>query len=742
MVQVNIFQDRIGSAVIIPTEDIIAGNFASFKLIYTAGYFGIDDTGGIKIVQRFAGDMAQPQFENPQAPNFTSVVASNGVELLCRYDTQDNLRPWSKALFIKANRGYLAEGDTISVTFGDRRNGSPGIRMQTFCEDTLEFKVLVDPFSTRDYVVLKENPTLKIVPGEAVRWVAVLPTQRAAGSPFRFCLKAEDLWGNPCQQLEREVSLNPSAQVLGLPKTVRLHPGRPIAVIENLSVSETTDLTIAVGDEKGEQLTTSNPLRISPAVDSGANSQNGTQTPTLWPFWADLHGQSEETVGTNSVYDYFRFGRDSAFLDALSHQGNDFQITKEFWQELQNVCQEFYEPGRFVTFPGYEWSGNTSLGGDHNVLYLNPGEPIYRSSHALLSDVSDADTDRFTSRALFDTLKDREVFIFAHVGGRYADLSLARSHELTPAVEIHSVHGTFEWLLHDAFALGMRPGVVANSDDHKGRPGASYPGAGTFGAYGGLTCYLCKELSREAIFNSLHQRHHYATTGARLLLEITVHTEGAPPAMMGDIVPTQEAEASLAIKALCGEPIERLEVYNGSHITATFRPYQAEDLGKRIRVYWQGAEYRGRGRKTTWDGELRLEGNHFTSAQPINFWNPEQCFISEEGHRVIWQSQTAGFFSGVEMKLKDPLQGNLSLQSRQLSCTIRIGEIGLEGLTYEAGGLEKKLRVFRLPDENRNLSVNRDLRVLLNKGDNALYVKLIQEDGHVAWSSPVYVVKR
>ena len=40
-------------------------------------------------------------------------------------------------------------------------------------------------------------------------------------------------------------------------------------------------------------------------------------------------------------------------------------------------------------------------------------------------------------------------------------------------------------------------GVVTNSDGHKGRPGASYPGAGKFGAIGGLSCFLMDKLDRE-----------------------------------------------------------------------------------------------------------------------------------------------------------------------------------------------------------------------------------------------------
>src|SRR5205814_5117942 len=44
----------MGTAEISPVGSFEAGSFESFTLVYTAGYFGIDDTGSIKIVHRFA----------------------------------------------------------------------------------------------------------------------------------------------------------------------------------------------------------------------------------------------------------------------------------------------------------------------------------------------------------------------------------------------------------------------------------------------------------------------------------------------------------------------------------------------------------------------------------------------------------------------------------------------------------------------------------------------------------------
>jgi len=176
--------ERMGTAIISPTGAFEAGSYQSFSLVYTAGYFGIDDTGSIKIVHRFASDMGRPQWSDPQAANYTTVEASNGAVLDVIYDPKLNIRPWDKTLLIRVTRGFLREGDTITVRFGDRRQGSPGMRAQTFVEPTFEFRVLVDAIATCDYVELPVQPTIAIVSGPPATWKAVLPTLRRCGERF------------------------------------------------------------------------------------------------------------------------------------------------------------------------------------------------------------------------------------------------------------------------------------------------------------------------------------------------------------------------------------------------------------------------------------------------------------------------------------------------------------------------------------------------------------------------------
>ena len=739
--------ERMGSASISPEGRFEAGSFQSFTLVYTAGYFGIDDTGSLKVVHRFASDMGRPQWSDPSAANYTTVTASNGAVLEVQYDGKRNIRPWDKTLFIRVIRGFLREGDTITIRFGDRSQGSPGMRVQTFCEPTFEFRVLADPFATYHYTELPVQPSIAVVAGPPVIWKAIVPTLRTVGQPFRLGFKGEDKWGNPSDQVEGVFTLRSNRPIKGLPATIEMRRGEHARSIDHLTVLEAGDVRIEILDASGARLCISNPLQI--AADA-----------PLLHYWADLHGQSEETIGTNSARELIEFARDRAFLDVMSHQGNDFQITTPFWEQLNRLTAEFNENGRFVIYPGYEWSGNTGLGGDRNVMFMHEGRTIHRSSHALLDDLSDLATDANSAADLFDALKDEDCVVFAHIGGRYADIKMAHDLRIERSVEVHSDWGTFEWLVHDAMEQGYRIGILANSDGHKGRHGASHPGASLFGAYGGLSCVLARDLTREAIFDALRKRHHYATTGCRMLLDVQAHfdtdaqrhetdphlqageTTTVRSAIMGDIVQCSDASLELRIHAVASAPIERIELRNRLEVLETWRPYSERELGRRIRVIWEGSEYRGRGRQTVWDGGCSLTDNQFERIVPINQWNLDKQIVQTSPTALQWSALTTGGFGGFDAWLADPQSGVLRIDTPLVQCEINIADIGREDRVFEAGGIRRQIRVFRLPDENLHVQASISRRIPLHApDDNALYVCLTQEDGHLIWSSPIYVIR-
>ena len=495
--------EHMGAIKLVSPGPFVAGSPVELVLVYTAGMFGIDDTGMVKISWRTTSDFAKPQFDKPQAANFTTVEASNGAKLEVWFDRL-NIRPYANTLLIRVGRGYLRAGDTLTIRFGDRRQGSPGLRLQTNAERYVELRTAVDAFATYEFCELPEQPAFDLVPGPATRWKAIVPSLALVGEPFRLAIVAEDIWGNPTGDAAGTLALTSSRPLAGLPEIVVIKKGDGPRLIENLTADAPGDVDISVSIE-GRVLARANPLRIVAAAP-------------LRRYWADLHGQSGETIGMGTAEEYFRYARDKAFVDMVGHQGNDFQITDAFWQNLNALTAEFDVPGKFVCLPGYEWSGNTGMGGDRNVFFRREGRPIRRSSHILVEGASTGAV--YTADKLFAALHDEDCRVIAHVGGRYADVKYAHDGRIERTVEVHSSWGTFEWLLHDAFEMGYRVGVVCHSDDHKGRPGATTTGASTFGAIGGLSCYFMPELTREALFEALRTRRHYGTTGTRLFLDV------------------------------------------------------------------------------------------------------------------------------------------------------------------------------------------------------------------------------
>ncbi len=553
------------------------------------------------------------------------------------------------------------------------------------------------------------------------------------------------------------MTLTPKANqpIENLPDTIDVVDGTFATVLDGLVAQGHGPLSISLHAPDGSIVTTCNPSAVAAA-------------PPLKSYWGDLHGQSDETLGTNSAADYFTFGRDKAFLDACAHQGNDFQMTDTFWKDLNKVTAHFNQDGEFVTLPGYEWSGNTALGGDRNVFFPVEGRTMRRSSHALIEDQSDVGTDCHTAGELFEAFaenKEWDVICFAHCGGRYADITMAHDGRFEKSVEVHSAWGTFEWIVQDAFKSGYRVGIIANSDGHKGRPGASYPGAGWFGAVGGLTCFLMPELTRDGLIDCINARHHYATTGGpsgRIRMTVTATFDGpatqylddplltpdcatkpCEAAMMGDIVHLPSGDVHLKMSVDATSPVRRVDIFNGLDHLGCYRPYGEKDLGNRIGVLWEGAEYRGRFRAVPWDGSAVFDKATVTSAVPVNFFNRDKTLDLKDGSELSWQSVTTGNFAGFIASLEDSAAGDVTLSTALVNERVALADIGYEDIELDASDiLPRGIRLFRLPDSNPHTSVQMERKLSPQTGrDNPLYVRVTLEDGTQAWSSPIYVLR-
>lgn len=733
-----------GAAWLDPIGPCVIRSFQKVTAHYRVGKFGLDDTGGIHIGFRWVNDCGPLQTHDPKAMNFVSAKASNGVPLELFVEPY-GFRPWTIGVRITVKGGFMRVGDVISVSFGDQSRGGPGFRMQTIAEQAFELKVSVDACATGHFNALDDVLCFPVVAGPPSAWRIVAPSLRRPGEAFSIGIRAEDLWGNVAEPGPLELSLVSGGGVIGLPEKLVFEKGRKSLRVASLHIEVEGTYCVSLADAGGKILTTSNMILI----------QNGS----VAAYWGDLHGQSGETVGIGTLEEYLSFARDLAFLDVSGHQGNDFQITNAFWKRINEVTTTMNQDGHFVVFPGYEWSGNTPVGGDHNVFFRHPGRQIRRSSHAMLTDRSDAADDATTLDDLFAALRDEDCILWSHVGGRPADVSFAHDPKLKTAVEVHSNWGTFEWILTDSLALGHRVGVVANSDGHKGRPGAGPPGATEFGAYGGLTCFLAPELTRDALFECMRRRHHYGTSGSRIGLDVRaqfpngadlykrdprffdVAPDQAHFAMMGDIVATSANAISLTVNVQSPAPVERVDVLCGDRIVETFRTYSADALGNRVRVYWQGAEYRGRGRNTLWSGVISTIGAEIKACEPVNHWNHERELGLFADGSVRFEAVTSGNFAGVDLRV-NTLAASLKIETNLVSGTVALSSLGLDDTILDAGGLDRLVRIRRLPDNLQEKTLARHLTVpLAPNGDSAIWVRVTTSDGHQAWSSPIYVFR-
>ena len=72
-----------------------------------------------------------------------------------------------------------------------------------------------------------------------------------------------------------------------------------------------------------------------------------------------------------------------------------------------------------------------------------------------------------------------------------------------------------------------------------------------------------------------------------------------------------------------------------------------------------------------------------------------------------------------------------------------LDDIGQEDCVMEAGGLERRIKVFRLPNVMSTRELRQSVDIPLRPvGDNPIWVSVYTEDGFQAWSSPIFAYRQ
>ena len=246
-----------------------------------------------------------------------------------------------------------------------------------------------------------------------------------------------------------------------------------------------------------------------------------------------------------------RYARDDARLDYVTHSEHDVFMDDSEWEVLRQLVSKYTEEKQFIPFLGYEWTVDNRFGGHHNILFRTP-----------------TDRQRFDGRR-FPTLPRLHAAIRASTPLRDI-LAIPHAHnagdwrladpEITKLVEIMSMHGNFEWFGRMYLDQGHQVGFTAASDNHLSQPGYGAPLGGSMSQRGGLGAVFATDKTTDAIFEGLRALRTYATTGERIILEFGVN--GSP---MGTRTPMNK-NRKLSGRVIGTAPLESVSILKNDQL--------------------------------------------------------------------------------------------------------------------------------------------------------------------------------
>lgn len=488
-------------------------------------------------------------------------------------------------------------------------------------------------------------------------------------------------------------------------------------------------------------------------------------------FWGDLHSHNNVGYAQGSLrrsfeiarnhLDFFFFTPHAHWHDIGHYEANiehkwinGFAVTRARWPEVLEMAREFHEPGRFITIAGYEWH-STSVG-DYHVLFPDLDAELY-----LPDDLGELQA--FARRRGCLLIPHHPANRLGHRGANFA----LRDSQVSPLLEIYSEWGNAEhdrapkgyirhteggrWTrntLQYLLAQGHRVGVIASTDDHLGYPGA-------WGE--GLAAVLAPELSREALFDALRSRRTYAVTGDRIRLDFTL--DGKP---MGQELPFRR-ERTLQVGVTGWDQVDRVEILKNNRVVHRDFPMDRVPrreswngpLLVRFEYGWGPWPVLGIGRTADWDIQIELQGGTLEEVQTGFQSGP---LDEERWDRVVEQTERSvrvHSFTALRQQFEDRSQKSVVLRLRgtpetrltvslqapaQQTLTVPLRELAESGETLFTGDFPKESALLHrlVFSEHSQTSFRFE-----DEGDGSrtdwYYLRVVQANEQLAWSSPIWV---
>jgi hypothetical protein len=550
---------------------------------WTAGASGLEPPGAIALqISPFWG-WSPPQADRPGMAGYTTLTRPEGASV----EWTRGQTPHSIAATLK--EGRIRPGEKVRFVYGDSTQGGAGslARADLYAEEFEEFLIRTDFEGDGVFALVKDQPTIRILPGEAQRLAVAVPSVVEPNTRFDVRVTALDARGSWTELPPGTVRINFHKM-----KTEKDSLG---SVSGDGISSKTSELAAVLrgalfdpGLYRAEAFlldrTREGPdqLRGTHNDDiSWTSGSPGAQTDRVvgWSdvllvesnsefagiLWGDLHIHSALSDGTGSPEDLYRYAREVAGLDVAcvtDHDAHGMEpLVGKNWERIRSATRDANAPGTFVTLLGYEWTSWTY--GHRNVYYPDLEGEVF--------EFRSPDSD--TPQKLWGKIAPYGGMTIPHhpAGGPVAvDWTIPSDEARESVVEICSIHGSSEapgvereiydpipgHHVRDAFAQGHRLGIIASGDTHDGHPGKRTHGAPA----NGLVAFRGAGRDRESIFESLRERSVYGTTGPRIL--VASEWGGHAPGSRLNEKPAGEIE----VRVVAPEPVEVIEVIGESGV--------------------------------------------------------------------------------------------------------------------------------------------------------------------------------
>lgn len=330
-------------------------------------------------------------------------------------------------------------------------------------------------------------------------------------------------------------------------------------------------------------------------------------------YFGDIHTHSGQELdetdnrgcGMGSWEENYEYAKGPGGLDFYALTDHEWQIPSDDPSRYFELADRYTERGRFACIPAFEF---TSQGyGHRNVYFRAAGGTVVNANRR---------GGRPTLDLEYCTTPDELWTQLEACGVPFMTVPhhpSSASHPCTwdfynpkydRLVEVYSVWGSSEYYgdfpkgvtdrhrsldVREALNRGLRVGLIASADGHDGHPGnAQSPLVKHHHQFhhlgSGRAVVLASELTREAVFDALHARRCYATTGVPIVLSFTVNG-----ALVGSELPALSSRERPQLKVTCRATngIDHVRIVKNGRVVQTV-PCHGEHA---CDIEWEDADY-------------------------------------------------------------------------------------------------------------------------------------------------------